>query len=258
MKNLGKNKVSKIIYKKKNQLGANNYYNYISININKKTKLKFNGNILFIYILDCKDPKAIASINKNYFNIKKGNLFRISKNTSDSIVINLNNSASILFVYRKKNILLNKQSVSIKKIKDIYKVTKPWGYEQWLTGSNNKQFAFKKIFLKKGTKTSLQYHVKKIESNYLYKGKAKLHYMKKNIPLIKKNFSKILEATKSNIIKQGHVINVLPKTIHRLEAISNLVLFEVSSPHLNDVVRVSDDSNRPDGKIKDEHKKKFA
>ena len=112
--------------------------------------------------------------------------------------------------------------------------------------------------LKKGTKTSLQYHVKKIESNYLYRGKAKLHYMKKNIQLIKKNFSKILEATTSNTIKQGYVINVRPKTIHRLEAISNLVLFEVSSPHLSDVVRVSDDSNRPDGKIKDEHKKKFA
>jgi len=258
MKNLGKNKVSKILYKKKNQLGTNNYYNYVSININKKTKLKFNGNNVFAYILDCKDPKAIVKVNKNYFNIKTGNLFRISKNTFDPIVIDLKSSASILFVYRKINILLKKQSVSIKQIKDIYTVAKPWGYEQWLTGSRNKQFAFKKIFLKKGTKTSLQYHVKKIESNYLYRGKAKLHYMKKNIQLIKKNFSKILEATTSNTIKQGYVINVRPKTIHRLEAISNLVLFEVSSPHLSDVVRVSDDSNRPDGKIKDEHKKKFA
>ena len=82
--------------------------------------------------------------------------------------------------------------------------------------------------------------------------------MNKNIPLIKNNFSKILKATKSNTINQGHVINVKPKTIHRLEAISNLILFEVSSPHLSDVVRVSDDSNRPDGKIKDEHKKKIA
>ena len=40
MKNLGKNKVSKILYKKKNQLGTNNYYNYVSININKKTKFR--------------------------------------------------------------------------------------------------------------------------------------------------------------------------------------------------------------------------
>ena len=208
--------------------------------------------------MNCKDPKAIVKINKNHSFIKKGDLFKIKKNKLDSVIIDLKSSASILFVYREMKIQLKKKLVSINKIQDIYTVTKPWGYEQWLTGPKNKQFAFKRIFLKKGTKTSLQYHVKKIESNYLYEGKAKLHYMKKNIPLIKKNFSKILGATKSNAINQGHVINVRPKTIHRLEAISNLVLFEVSSPHLSDVVRVSDDSNRPDGKIKDEHKKKFA
>ena len=258
MKNLGKNKISKILNKKKNELGMNNYYNYLSIKINKTTELKFNGNNLFFYILNCDDPKAIIKINKNYSFIKKGDLCKIKKNKFDPIIIDLKSSASILFVYRELNILLKKQPVSINKIKNIYTVTKPWGYEQWLTGPKNKQFAFKKIFLKKGTKTSLQYHVKKIESNYLYEGKAKLHYMKKNIPLIKKNFSRILGATKSNIINQGYVINVRPKTIHRLEAISNLVLFEVSSPHLSDVVRVSDDSNRPDGKIKDEHKKKSA
>ena len=258
MKNLGKNKVSKILNKNKNQLGVNNYYNYLLIKIKKKTELKFNGNNIFVYILNCKDPKAIVKINKNYSFIKKGDLFKIKKNKLDSVIIDLKSSASILFVYREMKIQLKKKLVSINKIQDIYTVTKPWGYEQWLTGPKNKQFAFKRIFLKKGTKTSLQYHVKKIESNYLYEGKAKLHYMKKNIPLIKKNFSKILGATKSNAINQGHVINVRPKTIHRLEAISNLVLFEVSSPHLSDVVRVSDDSNRPDGKIKDEHKKKFA
>tara|TARA_B100000989_G_scaffold298905_1_gene290902 strand:+ start:204 stop:980 length:777 start_codon:yes stop_codon:yes gene_type:complete len=258
MKNLGKNKVSKILNQKRNQLGVNNYYNYLLIKINKKTELNFIGNNLFIYILSCKDPKAIIKINKNYTSIKKENLFKIKKNKFDLVKIDLKGSASILFVYREKKTSSKKQPVSIKKVKDIYSVTKPWGYEQWLTGLKNKQFAFKRIFLKKGTKTSLQYHVKKVESNYLYKGKARLHYMNKNIPLIKNNFSKILKATKSNTINQGHVINVKPKTIHRLEAISNLILFEVSSPHLSDVVRVSDDSNRPDGKIKDEHKKKIA
>lgn len=258
MKNLGKNKVSKILNKNKNQLGVNNYYNYLLIKINKKTKLKFNGNNLFFYILNCEDQKAIVKIKKSYSFIKEGDLFKIKKNKFDSVIIDLKSPALILFVYKELKFQLKKQTVSISKIKDIYTVTKPWGYEQWLTGPKNKQFAFKKIFLKKGTKTSLQYHVKKIESNYLHEGKAKLHYLNKNIPLIKKNFSKILEATKSNTINQGNIINVRPNTIHRLEAISNLVLFEVSSPHLSDVVRVSDDNNRPDGKIKNEHKKKSA
>ena len=258
MKNLGRNKVSKILDKKKNKLGVNDYYNYLLIKIKKKIELKFNGNNIFAYVLNCKDPKAIIKINKKYSFIKKGDLFKIKKNKPDSVIVDLKSSASILFVYREMKIQLKKKSVYINKIQDIYTVSKPWGNEQWLTGPTNKQFAFKRIFLKKGAKTSLQYHIKKIESNYLYDGKAKLHYMKKNIPLIKKNFLKILGATKSHVINQGHVINVRPKTIHRLEAISNLVLFEASSPHLNDVIRVNDDSNRPDGKIKDEHKKKFT
>ena len=135
---------------------------------------------------------------------------------------------------------------------------KPWGYEQWLTGVRNKNFAFKKIFLKKGTKTSLQYHVNKIETNFLYNGQAKLHFIDKKIPLLKKNFIKIINSIKTKKITNNSIINVKPNTIHRLEAITNLILFEVSSPHLSDVVRISDDSNRPDGKIKDEHKKKAS
>ena len=213
---------------------------------------------MFIYILNCEDTNSTIKINKKNSHIKKGDLIKIHKNRLDTILISVKSPALILFVYRDLKFTPKEKQVSIKKIKDIYKVSKPWGYEQWLTGPTNKQFAFKKIFLKKGTKTSLQYHIKKIESNFLYDGNAKLHYLTKNVPLIKKNFSKILKFTKSSIVKKGHVINVRPKTIHRLEAISNLVLFEVSSPHLSDVVRVSDDSNRPDGKIKDEHKKKSA
>ena len=37
---------------------------------------------------------------------------------------------------------------------------------------------------------------------------------------------------------------------------SNITLFETSTPHLDDVIRVSDDLNRVNGLIKSEHKTK--
>jgi hypothetical protein len=36
-------------------------------------------------------------------------------------------------------------------------------------------------------------------------------------------------------------------------AITDVVLMEVSTPHVDDVVRIEDDTNRPDGRIESEH-----
>ena len=251
---LGKNKISKIINNQKAILGSNKYYNYNYFDLKKKTQLKFNSNELFLYILSSKNKNEKIKIKGKIIKVKKNDLFRFIKNKTEKIEIDTNNRIIILVVYRK-NSLINKKNIVIQKLNKIYSVKKPWGYEKWFTGTSNKNFAFKKIFLKKGTKTSLQYHIKKIETNFLFNGNAKLHYMIGKIPLKKKNFSKISKSIKTKIIRKGSIINVKPKTIHRLEAISNLILFEVSSPHLTDVIRVSDVTNRPDGKIKNEHKK---
>jgi hypothetical protein len=43
-------------------------------------------------------------------------------------------------------------------------------------------------------------------------------------------------------------------TIHRMVAKTDLRFVESSTPHLDDVVRLQDDANRPDGKIESEHK----
>ena len=51
------------------------------------------------------------------------------------------------------------------------------------------------------------------------------------------------------------MIDVFPPTLHRLEAISDITLYETSTPQLDDVVRVQDDAKRPDGRIDIEHKK---
>ncbi len=57
-------------------------------------------------------------------------------------------------------------------------------------------------------------------------------------------------------MKNYAVINVTPNIVHRIKALSDIKLFETSTPELDDVVRIMDDSNRKDGKILSEHKKK--
>jgi len=41
-----------------------------------------------------------------------------------------------------------------------------------------------------------------------------------------------------------------------LKAISDILLYEVSTPHLDDVIRLADDKKRKDGRISTEHSKK--
>lgn len=132
---------------------------------------------------------------------------------------------------------------------ELYKVVKPWGHELWVNGQHP-CYALKEIFIKAGTKTSLQYHNFKQETNVLFQGTAKLHY-------------KINADSANNLVTDRDItttsiepvssVDVLPKTLHRLEAVSDILLYETSTPHLDDVVRVMDDSKRPDGRLDMEH-----
>ena len=53
-----------------------------------------------------------------------------------------------------------------------YKVDKPWGYEQWL--EINEFYAYKLIFMKAGSQSSLQMHEFKYETNFVISGEAKV------------------------------------------------------------------------------------
>ena len=179
MISLGKNKITKLLKDKKKILGSNTYYNYHFYKFKEEINLNINCNKCFVYILDGKNKNQNLKVNNNLINFKKGELIKIKKKKSDAILINTKHTISILIVYNKEKSNKEKRS-SFEKFKNFYTVKKPWGYEQWLTGAYNKNFAFKKIFLKKGSKTSLQYHVKKIETNFLYSGNANLHYCDQN------------------------------------------------------------------------------
>ena len=120
-----------------------------------------------------------------------------------------------------------------------YKVIKPWGYELWL--ELNEFYAYKLIHMEKGNRCSLQSHEHKIEANYVIEGEAEV---------LLENDEGVLE---SKIYKAGSEWTVPLNRKHRVIARESYTALEVSTPHLNDVIRYQDDTNRESGKIEDEH-----
>lgn len=145
----------------------------------------------------------------------------------------------------------SEHGLTVRRHAEIYKVAKPWGHELWINGQHPR-YALKQIFVKAGTKTSLQYHNFKQETNVLFSGCAKLHYKaNSDVPNDKVTHADIATVQ----IEPVSTVGVTPPTLHRLEAVTDILLYETSTPHLDDVVRVQDDSRRPDGRIATEHAK---
>ena len=110
------------------------------------------------------------------------------------------------------------------------KTEKPWGFE--LLFARTTKYAGKLIFVKKGHRLSLQYHEKKDESIYIHEGKALFETEQSDGHM------------ESIMLEPGQCIRIPPLTKHRLQAIDDTTLFEVSTPELQDVVRVEDDYGR--------------
>ena len=122
--------------------------------------------------------------------------------------------------------------------KTIYK---PWGKELWL--ELNDKYCYKRIHINAGTKTSYQYHDQKLETNYIIEGTAEV-WLENDEGIVEKK-----------IMNAGDFFTVLPPRKHRVIAITDVILQEVSTPEVDDVIRISDDSGRGSGKIKHEHMK---
>ena len=118
-------------------------------------------------------------------------------------------------------------------------VTKPWGREEWL--ALNTHYCYKRIYINAGTRTSFQYHEKKHETNYIISGEAEV-WLENDHGELEKIY-----------MKAGDFFDVVPPRKHRIIAITYLILQEVSTPEVDDVVRIEDDANRPDGRIESEH-----
>ncbi|MBA7657742.1 hypothetical protein ES703_65684 [subsurface metagenome] len=105
------------------------------------------------------------------------------------------------------------------------KTDKPWGFELLFALTPN--YAGKLIFVKKGHRLSLQYHEKKDETIYMHQGKVLLE-IEEGGQMVSKTFL------------PGQSLRIPPHTKHRLKAIEDTTLFEVSTTELEDVVRLEE------------------
>ena len=107
------------------------------------------------------------------------------------------------------------------------KVEKPWGSE--LIWAESEHYAGKILFVNAGESLSLQYHEVKDESWYVLDGRAKLE-------LGRAGEGRVEEVE----ITVGQAFRFRPGTVHRVTAIEDTTILEVSTPHIDDVVRLED------------------
>jgi mannose-6-phosphate isomerase-like protein (cupin superfamily) len=109
------------------------------------------------------------------------------------------------------------------------RVEKPWGYE--IIWAQTDRYVGKVLFISKGHKLSRQYHKVKDETLMVETGAMDLE---------------IGEAAQAETrrMNPGDVFHVTPGTIHRMIAVEDVRVFEVSTPELDDVVRLEDSYGR--------------
>ena len=116
------------------------------------------------------------------------------------------------------------------------RVPKPWGEE--IIFAETEKYAGKILVVRRNETLSRQYHNRKDETLYLYRGSVKLEIQEGG-------------QNRDRILSPGESCRILPGTLHRLHALEDSEVFEVSTPELDDVVRVEDRYGRVDGGNKD-------
>ena len=111
-------------------------------------------------------------------------------------------------------------------------VPKPWGEEHWLAHTD--RYAAKILIIRKGQRLSLQYHERKHEVQHLESGRIKYTVGSAERP----------GEYREQIAEPGCVVVLPPGAVHRMEALEDSRIFEVSTPELDDIVRLEDDYGR--------------
>lgn len=109
------------------------------------------------------------------------------------------------------------------------RVDKPWGHE--LIWAKNERYVGKILHIKAGHKLSLQYHEVKDETIYVVNGVMDLEIVVDGESTI-------------HTMKSGDYRHLPTGTIHRMIGVEDADVFEVSTPELDDVVRIEDDYGR--------------
>ena len=111
------------------------------------------------------------------------------------------------------------------------RVEKPWGWE--LIWAHADAYVGKVLFVRAGHSLSLQFHREKDESWYLESGRAKLELGETGNAVLK-----------TEVVSAGACFRYRPGTVHRVTAIEDTTIIEVSTPQLDDVVRLEDKYGR--------------
>ena len=116
-------------------------------------------------------------------------------------------------------------SDEIFRTRDVHRVPKPWGHE--LIFAKTARYVGKILHIKQGETLSLQYHNVKEETLFVVRGELKLTVEsdgdRRVLPL-----------------REGESFHIPPRLIHRMEAVVDTDVAEVSTPELDDVVRLED------------------
>jgi mannose-6-phosphate isomerase len=115
---------------------------------------------------------------------------------------------------------------------DVRRVDKPWGHE--IVYALTDRYCGKLLFVRKGEQLSLQFHRKKDEVVYVHEGRIELEMGEPGRP------------RDVEVVGPGRSFHVTPGTVHRWRALEDSLVLEVSTPDLDDVVRLDDRYGRAD------------
>jgi mannose-6-phosphate isomerase len=109
---------------------------------------------------------------------------------------------------------------------DPRRVEKPWGWE--LVWAETDAYVGKLLFVRAGQALSLQYHEVKDEAWLVREGRASVE------------LGDVGDELETIEIGPGDALHYPPGTVHRITALDDTLIVEVSTPHLDDVVRLQD------------------
>jgi mannose-6-phosphate isomerase len=110
---------------------------------------------------------------------------------------------------------------------DVTKVEKPWGHE--LIWALSETYCGKVLFVRAGAALSLQFHNVKDESWFVQSGRARLELGEVGQQVLNEE-----------VVGPGAAFRYRPGTVHRVTAIEDTTILEVSTPQLDDIVRLED------------------
>lgn len=110
----------------------------------------------------------------------------------------------------------------MKIIKKTKKVEKIWGSEEWIV--NNELYCYKKLYLKKGYQCSIHQHYIKDETFIIESGQVEMYTMPSQVTIV----------PVKRTMNQGDQIRIKPNVYHKFTGISDAVIIEISTQHMDE------------------------